>query len=307
MLMKPDLFFTVITPTYNRADFIKKSVESILQQTHKNFEIIIVNDGSTDNTLEVLSVYSDPRISIITIHNSERGAARNRGIEKAKGDYITFLDSDDIYYNNYLSNAATQLLAQNQPPFYHQAYEIKNQKGKLLNFDINYGDGIYFLVKGNPLSCIGVFIRKDITEKFRFIEDRNLSGSEDWELWIRLGVNFGLAKDKTVTSCLIVHDERSVLNVNKEKLALRKNLLIHYAFQDEKVQKVFGKYKNRMKAYSETYIALHLILEDEISAGIKYLFSAFKKYPPSIIDIRTLGIFKQLAISIGRKFNRTKA
>lgn len=305
--MKTDLFFTVIIPTYNRADFIQKSVESVLQQTYINFEIIIVNDGSTDNTLVVLSQISDSRIRVITIANSERGAARNRGIEQAKGDYITLLDSDDIYYNNYLSNAAKLLVANNQPPFYHQAYEIKNQKGRILNFDTNYGEGIYFLVKGNPLSCIGVFIRRDITERFRFIEDRNLSGSEDWELWIRLGVNFGLVKDQTVTSCLIVHDDRSVLNVNKEKLALRKNLLIQYAFQDEKVQKVFGKYKNRIRAHADTYMALHLILGDEISAGINYLLSAFRKYPPSIIDIRTLGIVKQLVISLGRKFKRSKA
>ncbi|MBL0097761.1 MAG: glycosyltransferase family 2 protein [Bacteroidetes bacterium] len=101
---------------------ILKSLDSVFQQDYTNFEVIVVNDGSTDNTLEVLRSITDSRLKILNITNSERAAARNRGVEIAKGDYVTFLDSDDKYYSNYLSNANTVLLNKSRPVFYHQAY-----------------------------------------------------------------------------------------------------------------------------------------------------------------------------------------
>ncbi len=292
--MNHNLFFSIIIPTFNRSAFILKSVESALNQEYKNFEIIVVNDGSTDQTIETLKTISDARFRVINIKNSERAAARNRGVEEAKGDYISFLDSDDIYYPNYLSNANKSLNIQGAPYFFHQAYEIKNEEGKQLNYSNNFGNGIKFLIKGNPLSCLGVFIKREIALQFPFVEDRRLAGSEDWELWIRLAANFGLIKDSTITSCLIVHNDRSVLKVDKEHLLLRKQLLLHYVFRDKKVNEVFGKYKNKMIAYTYTYSSLHLILDGKPLTGINYFIKAILKYPLCIFDRRTLGILKQL-------------
>jgi len=299
--MNTKLFFSIIIPTFNRSGFILKSVESVLIQEYDNFEIIVVNDGSTDSTIDALDTIKDPRLKVINIDNSERAAARNRGIEAAKGDYISFLDSDDIYYNNYLTVAEKTLENNNKPVFYHQAYEIKNTEGKKLHYDNDFGIGIKFLLKGNPLSCLGVFVKREIALKFPFIEDRRLAGSEDWELWIRLAANYGLVKDETITSCLIVHDERSVMKVDKEKLLLRKELLLYYVFQDKKVDEVFGKYKNRMSAYAYTYASLHLILDGKSMTGLKYFVKAILKYPLCIIDRRTLGIGKQFIITTIKK------
>ena len=100
-----DILFSVIIPTYNRADFITKTIHSVLSQTYTNFELIIVDDGSADNTERVIRKVEDPRIKYHKKDNSERGAARNYGTNKAKGDYITFLDSDDLLYSKYLEEA----------------------------------------------------------------------------------------------------------------------------------------------------------------------------------------------------------
>ncbi|MFN0188043.1 MAG: glycosyltransferase family 2 protein [Bacteroidia bacterium] len=296
--MNHNLSFSIIIPTFNRSDFIIKSVESALNQEYKNFEIIVVNDGSTDQTIETLKTISDSRFRVINIANSERAAARNRGVEVAKGDYITFLDSDDIYYPNYLSNANNSLIKKGTPKFFHQAYEIKNEEGKRLNYNSNFGNGIKFLIKGNPLSCLGVFVKREIALQFPFVEDRRLAGSEDWELWIRLAANYGLIKDGTITSCLIVHDDRSVLKVDQEHLLLRKQLLLHYVFHDNKVNEVFGKNKNKMIAYTYTYSSLHLILDGKPLTGFKYFIKAILKYPLCIFDRRTLGIIKHLFIQM---------
>lgn len=87
---------SVIIPTYNTEQYIKECIDSILHQTYQNFEIIVINDGSTDNTLEVLNSIKDERIRVITIENSGQGFARNMALKEATGDYIMFIDSDDF-------------------------------------------------------------------------------------------------------------------------------------------------------------------------------------------------------------------
>ena len=98
-------FFSIIIPTYNRANFIFLTLTSVLNQICKNYEVIIVDDGSTDNTEEVVQGFIKNN-NLIYFHyyqkvNEERGVARNYGIKKAKGQWITFLDSDDLFYPNH--------------------------------------------------------------------------------------------------------------------------------------------------------------------------------------------------------------
>lgn len=88
---------SVIIPTYNYGRFIKETLDSVMSQTFGDFEVIVINDGSTDNTLEVLSIVHDSRLKVITTDNGGIGAARNHGLDCAQGDYIAFLDADDIW------------------------------------------------------------------------------------------------------------------------------------------------------------------------------------------------------------------
>ena len=94
--------FSIIIPTYNRVAFLPKAIESVLAQTYPDWELIIVDDGSTDNTHEVVSLYTDERITYIYQENAERSAARNNGIVHAKGEYVCFLDSDDYLLKSFL-------------------------------------------------------------------------------------------------------------------------------------------------------------------------------------------------------------
>ena len=96
--MKACPLFSVIIPTFNRADFIGKTVESVLRQTFTDFEIIVIDDGSTDNTAEIIAPIIDERLTYHFKQHEERAAARNAGTKLARGEYVTFLDSDDLLY-----------------------------------------------------------------------------------------------------------------------------------------------------------------------------------------------------------------
>lgn len=88
---------SVIVPLYNKEHHIEKSINSIINQTYSNFEVIIIDDGSSDNSLNIIRTIVDARIKIITQPNAGVSAARNRGINESKGEYITFLDADDLW------------------------------------------------------------------------------------------------------------------------------------------------------------------------------------------------------------------
>lgn len=124
-------FFSVIIPLYNKEKYIKNTLKNIIKQTFKNFEIIIINDGSTDNSLKEAQLISDNRITIYTQKNSGVSNARNFGIKKARGEYIALLDADDIWNPNHLEEHYTSI---NQFPdggLFCNAYGLKyfgNQK-----------------------------------------------------------------------------------------------------------------------------------------------------------------------------------
>jgi GalNAc5-diNAcBac-PP-undecaprenol beta-1,3-glucosyltransferase len=96
-------FFSVIIPAYNRAYILPRTIQSVLNQQFENWELIIIDDGSKDNTAELMKQYSDERIHYHYQNNSERSAARNNGINRSKGKYICFLDSDDEFLPEHLS------------------------------------------------------------------------------------------------------------------------------------------------------------------------------------------------------------
>jgi hypothetical protein len=131
-----------------------------------------------------------------------------------------------------------------------------------------------------------------------FNENRHLSGSEDWELWLRLASRYPIYFDQRISSALVLHGERSVVQTDELRLLLRKFLSIGFAFDDQVVQNKFGVHKAMMYAYFDTYISLHLLLGRKTFASLKYLFSAIKEYPACIFERRFLAIIKYLLLNI---------
>ncbi len=298
--MNTELFFSIVIPTYNRASFIKATIESVLQQSYAHFELIVVDDGSTDNTSEIIDSISDKRLFYYKKQNAERGAARNYGVKKSKGDYITFLDSDDLLKPNYFETAVQIINRNQQPEVFHLAYNIITPEGKeLQSVQLKEGEiNEVLIIKGNVMSCTGVFLKRTTALNFPFNENYALSGTEDHELWLRLAAHYPILHFNIVTASLVQHDSRSVLEVNPQKLVQRLELFIKYVCADEAFCKKYNALIPAMKAQAYSYIALHFSLTHTFKKeAIHYFKKAFAIYPAFIFQKRFYVILKHLMSS----------
>ncbi len=295
--MRSSPYFSVVIPTYNRAELIPATLDSVLEQIFFDFEIIIVDDGSTDGTARFIAPYLfDKRVHYYNIKNSERGAARNYGVSKSKGQYITFLDSDDIFLPWHLKTAADKIELANSPPVFHLAYEILHPSGRVdslpeLPTMINEK-----LLEGNFLSCMGVFLQRFVAIENPFDEDRNLAGSEDYELWMRIAARMPILTFKEVTSRLINHGERSVITANPKKLIERIALLDQKLHADPFFSKKFGSSSEKFGSYRTLYLALHLALSGERWMAFKSLLLTIYLYPFVVFTYRFMVALKKITL-----------
>lgn len=259
-----------------------------------------MDDGSTDNTEERVRGIATDKLSYYRKKNEERSTARNYGMDRAKGEYITFLDSDDLLYPQHLQNAMEAISKHNRPAFLHLGYEITDKKGRPKT-KVNYlkPDDVTIFVKGNPLSCLGIFLRKDIASQFRFREV--LSGPEDWELWIRIAANHGLKTDNRISAALVDHDTRGMRVSNEVKIAYMKNLAIYYMFEDQAVKEKFTPFLNQIIAHSKSFAALHSVLAGNSTNAVKYLYQAIIRFPGVMLQKRFFVILKYLVLNSFQK------
>lgn len=299
--MKAGKLISLIIPTYNRADFIAVAVKSALAQTYLNFEIIVVDDGSTDNTEEVIAALKHPQLFYFKKANEERAAARNFGIKKAKGDYITFLDSDDFLLPHHFQSAIDFITKNEEPPLFYQLNNFVDEAGKVLSQTgpIKGSLNIQLIVDGNFLSCIGVFIKSDIARAFPFNEDRALSGTEDHELWCRLAARYEIGYNNIVTASMVQHDSRSVMHVDEEKLINRLLLFVKYVSTDEAFIKKYSWLMPAMKSQALSYLSLHFaVTHKHFKPAFLYLRKALVVYPAFVTQKRFYAILKHLLKSI---------
>jgi glycosyltransferase involved in cell wall biosynthesis len=293
--IKNEIFFSIVVPTYNRGDLIAKTIGSLLAQEHQGFEILVIDDGSTDDTEDVIKNINSQKIVYHKIKNSERGFARNYGARLAKGDYINFFDSDDLALPNHLSVARKTILTKNFPEVFHLDYEVKNTDSSLEKSNIGKAElANGKLLHGNILSCNGVFLKKEIALQFPFRELRTLSASEDWDLWLRLSVRYQIHLIPEVTSYIVNHQQRSVMMFNEESSLSRTNELIESIKSDEIFISTYPGAINIIKAHMLSYMSLHAAMAGHKKRAFRYLVSSLKVNFKELFTRRFLAIIKHL-------------
>ncbi len=187
---------SIIMPAYNAAKYIQASIDSVRQQTFTNWELIIINDGSTDNTIEIVKENEriDTRIKLINQKNSKQGAARNAGLRLAKGEWIAFIDADDLWMPQKLE---TQLLPQFDADVIYTGGTILFEENKTTKrYQSEYGaytgSEMYNILfcRYNIIPNLSVMMKAHLVSKIGYQdESMEINCSEDWEYWLRLARN----------------------------------------------------------------------------------------------------------------------
>lgn len=205
-------FFSVIIPAYNRATIIRETIHSVLKQSFSDWELIIVNDGSKDNTKEVVKSIKDNRIKYIYQNNAERSAARNNGIRNSVGMYICFLDSDDLYEPNHLQILYDKIEYDGfiTAMYFTNCIHLINNVKTITEFPKLEDASTYLLL--NPVIPARVCIHKSILDKYKFREDIVIV--EDQVLWVTISYFFPIIHIEQNTVVYRLHEDNSV---NPEK------------------------------------------------------------------------------------------
>lgn len=224
-------FFSVIIPTYNREKSIVEAVESVLSQTFKDFELLVIDDGSSDGTADLLKPISDrdPRFRYIYQENAERSAARNNGIDQSKGQYLCFLDSDDIYLPEHLEKFHQTITSHDCPVAYFLSNAIMEFNGKRKKeppYVTQTDDPVELMLKISVASQ-QVSIHNSILREHKY--DVNLRIGEDQELWSRVVKHYPVIRSDQYTMVIRDLGDRTVNAMDpkmyRSNLTVRKRII----------------------------------------------------------------------------------
>lgn len=213
---------SVITPAYNAEKTIRETVESVLKQTFSDFELLIINDGSQDSTLDIVSSISDPRIKVFSYPNAGPQKSRNRGVDLAGGEYVSFLDADDLWTPDKLEAQLKALQANPQAAVAYSWTEYIYEDGRYFRPgpQFSYSGDVYarlllsdFVGSGsNPLIRKQALIAVD-----RF--DESLPAAQDWEMWLRLAARYHFVAVPSIQILYRVGTNSWSSNVSRMELA----------------------------------------------------------------------------------------
>lgn len=259
--------FSVIIPLYNKQESIRKTVESILAQTFTDFELVIVNDGSKDKSLEIVNSIEDSRIVIVDKPNGGVSSARNAGIEKAMSEWVSFIDADDYWNPHYLETVKTAIekypaasvVVTNYKKGEENPYVEYQQEGYMTD---------YFLLamKYNDIICSSVITcKKACFDTVGLFSDKYYYG-EDLNMWSRLADNFLIAYIPEVLAEYRIEAENRLCNT---KIDPRKSWELHLTPSDFKSVSWPLYYHFRISSSFVHYLRYGMF------ANIKYLVSKY--------------------------------
>ncbi len=269
---------SIIIPCYNSAHMVSDSINSVLESTYKDYEIILVNDGSNDNLKEVIFPYFyDNRILYIEQKNKGLSGARNTGIKNATGQYLVFLDADDIITPKKLEvqqkflddNPSIDLVYSNSEWFIEN--DLDNTRE--VRFPVYTGDVIEHLIFGNFLHVNSVMVRKEAVVKAGLF-DETLRELEDWDLWLRMalgGSQFGF----TPGVLSKVRIRKGSMTSNQVKMNSTMVLVLEKTIKQ--IQTTNAKNKGKLLNSAYKAMAIYKLQAKQRKGYVKYLCKTLYK------------------------------
>jgi glycosyltransferase involved in cell wall biosynthesis len=285
---------SVIIPTYNRAEFVRAAINSVLRQTFQSFEVIVVDNGSTDHTKDIVQEFTDSRIKYLRIGvNNGVSPARNLGILHSSGKYVAFLDDDDEWLPEKLQLQVSVM--ENSPPavggVYTGLYKVERSSGSLI-------EQIKPSKRGNLFdelcieNCIGtastVLLRKECVTKAGLF-DENIVVGEEYDLWIRISREFNFeCIDKPLVNYSL-HMNNATMNYMNSATIDYSDVISGFEAQNKKYGSWFA---SNSKAYSERFLSLGVLYcyTGNTTKGREAFLKAIKLYPIGIRHYYNLGL-----------------
>lgn len=211
-------FFSVIIPLYNKEDLVEQTITSLLNQLFTDFEVIIVNDGSTDNSLSKITPLIDSRFTIINQNNKGAASSRNTGVTLSKGSYIALLDADDLWKPNHLFELKKLIETFPSAGLYCNNYEIfyTNDLSNPAQFNFEFNDDCLIVpdfFKASITNCVAWTSAVGFSKrKFEAVGGFNpeLKTAQDLDLWIKMALKYDVAFNPKITMSYLFHIEDSL-------------------------------------------------------------------------------------------------
>lgn len=304
MNAEKEILFSIITPTFNRSNMIGKAIESVINQTYANWEMIIIDDGSTDDTAQVIKNFTlnDQRIKYFYQNNQGRSAARNKGIYISIGDFLCFLDDDDHYLDDFLLKFHEIIKTEKKSETLYMCFQYENINNKLRLIKIDQNKLLrspleYLIKKSNNLQQF-VIPKKALQDK---IFDTRFDLGEDFHLLIRILLE---SKLKLVPIPLCVYNNHEEMTMEMElknglflklpfnRLDVIDDILIkqsHLLKNKKWINKMLNKYNQICYFYSSSALKLCKIKQSIFYIKkLKMVFRPMLLYYIISINIRIL-------------------
>lgn len=178
---------SVIIPVYNGEKYIRNAIDSVINQTYRNFEIVVANDGSTDNTVEILKEYGD-KIRWKSQENKGPASAKKFGTSMAKGEYLAYLDSDDMFLPDKLKQQVDYLDKHPEVGLVYSGYYQVDEKGEIVKL-ISCNKKKALLIQQNYVPTSGVMCRRECIDNVG-VFDEDLGSNYDWDMWLRISEKY---------------------------------------------------------------------------------------------------------------------
>lgn len=288
--------FSVVVPTFNREDHIARCLGSIISQSFGDHEVVVVDNASTDETVEVALNFAD-RLDIkvlVNDSNQERSYSRNRGAENARGRFMVFLDSDDELRPDSLEIAAAFIDAEPDRLFFFQRLTIVDESGATVYEPVIREDHSIcrILAEGNPLSCSGVFVERSLFLEHRFDETPELVASEDWHCWIRISAEHEPAVCPGGGALLVEHSSRTVSSDSWQQAEKRFAHLTADLLANPATRGYLGPHLGLFQGTQAHYVAVKAARQSAFRPSVVRFIRAIRHCPTLLFTRRTAHLFR---------------
>lgn len=284
-------FFSVVIPTYNRAEQLRQTVQTVIDQTYGDFEVLVMDDGSNDHTQRVVEEFNDSRIRYDWAENSGGPATpRNRGIDAAKGEWVCFLDADDFWYPEKLEEVASAIEANPEVDgvCHNENLYIVDSGEKTLLRHGPYERSFYrkMLTGGNRLSTSATTIRREFLNRYnlRFNQSPGYVIVEDFDLWLRVAFHGGeFCFIDEVLGDYVIEKEGNISSNTKKLRENSENLLRDHVYKVQQFE------SNKDKLWRQVSVKLEMQSVKDMLAARNYTSALIRIV--QLFFISPLGMF----------------